>query len=1228
MMQLPLTMGGAAAAQTIMQDIGSAVNEDSWKQVGTAWFAQAGSQLTGAFTARSVFTLDESVDTHVEALYPVALSTTADFAPDALRVALRPDGWFGWSLSMESDKGLVPTSRGMDDPRVAEISGLLLGPGTYVVLLSFAPQTGALSISIDQVQGGTPRSLCRKAVQIAATDQPLWLGAGLHTQDGSRAPELVSFETLGAEGCYVPVSTQFVVGTLSDEGLFLPHDAANFDEQIAVRLSEVGASVPGQFQLMLSDMDGRSIGSVNVEATALTRLPQELLPPGEVGLRLDYTDGGEVLMTANRVITIGRPRMSLDDIKVDSTSEELSGRLSIVAKAGIGDIDLAVDLSLYEEIWNPSLDKYDTVLYAERRIIDAAVGFDQTDERYVDFRFPLPQKPGVFRLRLQGKATAPRLPVSLADHERFFTTYLPGTPDSALKVAWLAEPVSSSEMLEDFWKRGRVRELFINGLPAHSDALRRWAVHGVNAVTGISPAIAHQYGLKTRSWFTMNSMNQQLGQERLEAMAAVNEDGSFRRPYDPLFPTVAMNWTACIENPLWIEHSREVFRNMARAGYDGAHIDYAGHYEPCFCKYCHTAWERWAAKFGLEGITLASAMHATDLRTQLLVREFRIQGVMAFLKDLREVAREIRPGFAIDGTWHQDSSSTYQWAYGDHFDLMCIEGTTWGPFPPEGTQVLWMKLAHALSERPDRRPPAMSVTYHLLHDKDGHMFHGRMAADRLRIALAEIISEGGVSWKGLGGPQTGSLLREHQDIVRAYYRLARDIEPLLVDAEDVAAIGIVFSPRSYLLTNAMRTQLYAIGQALMQAHVPFRVISDVGLETEALSDLSGVVLLSARALSDDACTALQQYIENGGQALVIGGDAATLTEDWQTRKSRPAFAVPPSTQGTLISRRMGKGECHYWTEETFSAKALGAVQSVALDHDRPTKLAVEGWSRAEDVVGQPDGNYSLYVDLIHADGSPLWGQTALFGTGTHDWQFSRQIIESNQPFRSARVHTLFRNRHGSVWFKDVRFGVWDEERQEIVENLLGNSFRDSQGNLHRAVGEKPGRDTWSPYRDGYVLRNMLDEGLWAEMSSVTGLAVGPMHRSLPQNVQTVLRALAPLLPAEPFVVLEGEGAECVSVNLTRAHGRIAVHLINHRAELHPDLSEAEQQAQDRTIPTGQLTLTLRVPKTDLHPMTLATHFPEETPEIAITPVEGGVQVHIGSLTHYGVLAFDTSQPEE
>lgn len=794
--------------------------------------------------------------------------------------------------------------------------------------------------------------------------------------------------------------------------------------------------------------------------------------------------------------------------------------------------------------------------------------------------------------------------------------------------------------LEDFWQRGHVRELFIGGLPADDAGLQMWADNGVNCVTGVKPELAHKHGLKTRTWFTMNSMSPRwLSEDKIKAMAAINEDGSYRRPYDALFPSVAKNWTACVNNPLWIEHSRAQFRSKANAGYDGCHIDYASHYEPCHCEHCQKKWDAWAPKHGLEGVNLKAASHAEDLRTRMLLREFRIQCVMEFLGDLRKTAQAIRPGFATDGTWHRDSGSTYQWAYGDHFDLMCIEGTTYGPFPPASQQIIWLKLAHALSRRPDnpvgqggpdtpagpRRPApiAMSVTYHLLTDEERGRHHGRMAPDRLRVALAEIVSQGAVSWLGLGGPGTGNLLREHQDIVKAYFSLARDIEPLLVDAQDVAEIGIVFSPKSYLLSGGLRAQLYAIGQALMRAHVPFKILSDVGLDARQLEELSGVVLLSARALSDATCKALELYVRNGGKALVIGSDAATLTEDWRERAPRPRFAVPPEGEGEIIEKPLGKGRCYYWVEDAFAGKALGAAQNIVLNQEKPIKLAIEGWSKAEDVSGGADSNYSLYVDLMHQDGNPMWGQTAQFATGTHDWQFSRTIIESEKPFRSANIHMLFRYHRGTVWFKDVKFGVWDEEKQQIVKNLLGDTYKPSDGKVYSAApGEDAQKGAWGPYRDGFEVENMLDMGLWVKMSCTKGLGVGAMNKPDKASVNTILEALAPLRPAQPMLTIEGKGADLVFANLTRAGNRIAIQLINYNAELHPELPELEQQKADRSIPATDLVVSLKLPVTSVVSESLNTHFPETSPKVACETDGNGVVLRIDKLDQYGVIAFE------
>ncbi len=787
---------------------------------------------------------------------------------------------------------------------------------------------------------------------------------------------------------------------------------------------------------------------------------------------------------------------------------------------------------------------------------------------------------------------------------------------SAGAVATGAEPA--------FWQPGQVRELFISGLPGDAASLKAWADSGVNCVTGVKPELAHAAGLRTRTWFTMTYMDSRnTPEDRIKAMAAIHEDGSYARPNDPLFPTVGQyGWTACINNPLWIEETRARFRKMAQDGYDGCHIDFASHYESCFCPHCTERWSEWAPRHGLGAMSLKEAGRAPDLPTQMRVREFRIQCVMEFLGGLRTAAREIRPDFATDGTWHHDSGSTYQWAYGDHFDLMCIEGTTWGPFPPASTQVPWLKLAHVLSRRPDRQPVAMSVTYHLLTDESGTMHHGRMAADRVRVTLAELVSEGAVSWLGLGGPKTGNLLKEHQELTQAYFRTARDLAPLLTGAREVAEVGLLFSPRSYLLNAASRTQLYAVCQVLTKSHIPYTLLSDVNLQPAELAGLPGLVLFDSRALSDEACAAVTSYLEGGGKALLIGDENAAIGADWRPRPERPAFAVVPTgATGAAATKPLGKGQVHYWLQKAFERKSLGASQYVTFNPPQGRTLAIEGWSKAENVSGGRDSDYSLYVDLTYAGGGNLWGQVATFETGTHDWRFSRTLITGERPFTGANIHLLFRGHGGTAWFKDVRFGVWDPERKQIVQNLIGNRFRTADGKVMGAA-ENATAGTWGPYGEGYTVENMLEQGWWVKTTAERGLDVGPMHRPDPLNEAPVLAALKPLLESPRTVQVTGAGAELVGVNLTRTAGHLALHLINYAAELHPELPELEQQQREHSLPARGLTVTLNVPGLKLKSPQARLCAPEGQPTVECQGVGGGVTVGLSELAQYAVLVWE------
>ena len=84
-----LALGGAA------QTFELTGTKHLWRQIDGTWLVQAVPQQTGAFTARIVFTLDEGFDYELETLYPVVIGSEADSTPNALRVAPRPEGWFG-----------------------------------------------------------------------------------------------------------------------------------------------------------------------------------------------------------------------------------------------------------------------------------------------------------------------------------------------------------------------------------------------------------------------------------------------------------------------------------------------------------------------------------------------------------------------------------------------------------------------------------------------------------------------------------------------------------------------------------------------------------------------------------------------------------------------------------------------------------------------------------------------------------------------------------------------------------------------------------------------------------------------------------------------------------------------------------------------------------------------------------------------------------------------------
>ena len=101
----------------------------------------------------------------------------------------------------------------------------------------------------------------------------------------------------------------------------------------------------------------------------------------------------------------------------------------------------------------------------------------------------------------------------------------------------------------------------------------------------------------------------------------------------------------------------------------------------------------------------------------------------------------------------------------------------------------------------------------------------------------------------------------------------------------------------------------------------------------------------------------------------------------------------------------------------------GISQTVVLNQDRPEPIVATAWSKSVGVSGAADRGYALYLDLIYADGTPLWGQTASFRPGTHDWERRQVLILPEKPVKQVSYHLLLRGHGGKAFFRDPRLVV-------------------------------------------------------------------------------------------------------------------------------------------------------------------------------------------------------------
>jgi len=157
--------------------------------------------------------------------------------------------------------------------------------------------------------------------------------------------------------------------------------------------------------------------------------------------------------------------------------------------------------------------------------------------------------------------------------------------------------------------------------------------------------------------------------------------------------------------------------------------------------------------------------------------------------------------------------------------------------------------------------------------------------------------------------------------------------------------------------------------------------------------------------------------QGSGTNLVRNGD-------FEQGSSTSANYWSGAPQGYRLAVGEGRGSSRAVScERTNLTGWYGVSQTLSLNRASTAPIVVSGWSKAENVSGNPDSDYALYVDIIYTDGTPLWGRTGNFSTGTHDWENRVFTILPEKPIKTLSLYCLFRGQHtGKVWFDDVNVG--------------------------------------------------------------------------------------------------------------------------------------------------------------------------------------------------------------
>lgn len=124
-----------------------------------------------------------------------------------------------------------------------------------------------------------------------------------------------------------------------------------------------------------------------------------------------------------------------------------------------------------------------------------------------------------------------------------------------------------------------------------------------------------------------------------------------------------------------------------------------------------------------------------------------------------------------------------------------------------------------------------------------------------------------------------------------------------------------------------------------------------------------------------------------------------------------------------------------------SAAVSSFSHTYVYDSPDMTPVVFEGWSRSIEADAY---DYTLWLDITYADGTPKWGVRRGFRRGTHGWEFARGIFQPEKPVAKIKFYAFLRKGTGHAEFRDLKLERRTTNDVEWVERTrrTNRPFRD------------------------------------------------------------------------------------------------------------------------------------------------------------------------------------------